>query len=248
MSRSMSRVISFGASAPGMSTAPMTTSASLIDSRDLQARRHHEADAAGEDLVEVAHAVDRALEDRHVRAEADRDDRGVVADDAAADDEHAPGRDARHAAEQQAAPAERLLEEVRAGLRREAAGDLAHRREQRQPPVVGLDGLVGDGGDAALGERARQRLVGRDVQVREEHEPFAQPRVLLCDRLLHLEQQLRVAPDVVRRDDARADALVRGVGERASDAGAGLDQRRRGRAWSARARPPASARRGTRRS
>ena len=32
MSRSMSRVMSFGALAPGMRTAPMTTSASLIDS------------------------------------------------------------------------------------------------------------------------------------------------------------------------------------------------------------------------
>ena len=111
-----------------------------------------------------------------MRAEAERDDRRVVADDAAADDDDAAGRDARDAAEQQTAPAERLLEEVRAGLRREAAGDLAHRREQRQPPVVGLDRLVGDGRDAALDERARQRLVGGDVQVREEDEPFAQPR------------------------------------------------------------------------
>ncbi len=58
---------------------------------------------------------------------------------------HAPGRDAGHAAEQEPAAAERLLEEVRAGLRREPSGDLAHRREQRQAAVVGLDRLVRDG-------------------------------------------------------------------------------------------------------
>ena len=178
MSRSISRVMSFGALAPGISTAPITTSTSLIDSRDLQARRHDEADPAGEDLVEVTHPVDRSVEDRHVRTEPDRDDGGVVADDSAADHEHAAGRDARHAAEQQAATAERLLEEVRAGLRCEPAGDLAHRREQRQPPIVRLDGLVRDGGDAAVDERVRQRLVRGDVQVREQDEPFAKARVL----------------------------------------------------------------------
>ena len=152
----------------------------------------------------MAHPVDRALEDRDVRAEADRDDRGVVADDAAADHDDVTRRDAGHAAEQEPAPAERLLEEVRAGLRREAAGDLAHRRQQRQRPVVGLDRLVGDGGDAALDERPRQRLVGRDVEVGEEHEPFAQAAVLRRDRLLDLEQQLGFAPDLVDRRDARA--------------------------------------------
>ena len=164
----------------------------------------------------MAHPVDRALEDRDVRAEAERDHRGVVADDAAADHDDAAGRDAGDAAEQQAAAAERLLEEVRAGLRREPAGDLAHRREQRQRARVGLDRLVGDGGDAAVDERARERLVRRDVQVGEEHEPFAQAAVLGRDRLLHLEQQLGFAPDVVDRAIRRADRLVRGVGERAA--------------------------------
>ena len=126
----------------------------------------------------MAHAVDRALEDRDVRAEAERDHRGVVADHAAADDDDAAGRDAGHAAEQEPAAAERLLEEVGAGLRREPAGDLAHRREQRQRAGVGLDRLVGDGGDAAVDERARQRLVGGEVEVGEEDEPFAQAAVL----------------------------------------------------------------------
>ena len=79
----------------------------------------------------MAHPVDRALEDRDVRPEADRDHRGVVADDAAADHDDAAGCDSGHAAEQQTSSTQRLLEEVRTGLSRKAAGDLAHGCEQR---------------------------------------------------------------------------------------------------------------------
>ena len=147
----------------------------------------------------MAHPVDRALEDRHLRAEAERHDRGVVADDPAADDHDPPGSDAGHAAEQQPAAAERLLEEVRARLRREPAGDLRHRREQRQRAARGLDRLVGDRGHARVDERPRQRLVGGDVEVGEERQPLAEPPVLGRDRLLHLEQQLARPPDVVDR-------------------------------------------------
>ena len=64
-------------------------------------------------------------------------------------------------------------------------------------------------------ERARERLVGGDVEVREEHEPFAQPRVLGRDRLLDLEQKVGLAPGVVDRDDPRPRPLVLVVGERA---------------------------------
>ena len=221
---SISRVISFGATAPGISTAPITTSASTIDSSICRRRRHHEADAAGEDLVEMAHPVDRALEDGHARAQAERDHGRVVADDPAADHEHPARRDSGDAAEQEAAAAERLLEEVRAGLRGEPAGDLAHRREQRQRAVVGLDGLVGDAGRAALGERARQRLARREVQVGEEHEALAQQRVLGRERLLDLEQELGLAPDVVDRSQRRADGPVGVVGEGAALPRAGLDE------------------------
>ena len=43
---------------------------------------------------------------------------------------------ARHAAEQHAPTALRLLQRVRADLRREAAGDLGHRRQQRQAAIA----------------------------------------------------------------------------------------------------------------
>ena len=60
-------------------------------------------------------------------------DGGVEAHHAAADHQHVRGRHAGHAAEQHAAPAERLLEHERAGLGGDLARHLAHRREQRQP-------------------------------------------------------------------------------------------------------------------
>ena len=193
----------------------MTTSACAIGLLDLEARRHEQADASGEDLVEVPHPVDRALEDRHAGAETEGDDRGVVADDAAAEDDDVAGLDARCPRQEDAAPAERLLEEVGGRLRREPAGDLAHRGEQRQAAVVGLDGLVRDGRDPAVRERPRERLVGGDVEIREEHEPFAQPRVLGLDRLLDLQQEVGLAPGLVDRDDPGTRPLVLLVGERA---------------------------------
>ena len=171
--------MSFGASAPGISTAPITRSASATDSSICRLDDISEADAAGEDLLEVAHPVDRALEDRHVRAEAERDHRGVVADDPAADhDAPCPARRPATPPSRRPRPPSGFSRKYAPACAREAAGDLAHRREQRQRAVVGLDGLVGDGGDAAVDERARERLVGGEVEVREEDEPLAQPRVL----------------------------------------------------------------------
>ena len=72
-------------------------------------------------------------------------------------------------------------------------------------------------------ERARQRLVGGDVQVREQRQVLAEPGVLLGDRLLHLQQQLRRAPHLVDRGDPRADRGVGVVGEARADAGVLLD-------------------------
>ena len=79
--------------------------------------------------------------------------------------------------------------------------------------IVGLDRLVGDGCDAAFRQRAGERLVGGDVEVGEEHEPLAQPRILGVDRFLDLEQEVGLAPGIVHRDDAGAGALVLLVGE-----------------------------------
>ena len=67
---------------------------------DLEARRHEERDPTAQHLFEMRHAVDRALEDRHPRAQSERDQRAVVADHPAPDDEDVPRRDTRDAGEQ----------------------------------------------------------------------------------------------------------------------------------------------------
>ena len=77
---------------------------------------------------------------------------------------------------------------------------------------------------SALDERTRQRLVGGDVQVREEHEPFAEPGVLLRNRLFHLEQELRLGPYLVDGHDLRAGARILAVRERAAFARGRLDE------------------------
>ena len=187
----------------------------------------------------MAHPVDRALEDRHLAAEAERDHGRVVPDDAAADHDHLAGADARDATEQEPAAAERLLEEVRAGLRGEAACDLAHRREQGQLSLLGLDGLVGDCTDAARDQGVGERTVRREVEVGEQDEPLAQVPILGGDRLLDLQQELGLAPDLVDGRGARADGLVRRVRERAALPGRRARGSPRGRGGSARARRPA---------
>ena len=166
-------------------------------------------------------------------------------DDAAAQDDDLRRRHARHPAEEDPAAAVGLLERPGAHLRRKAAGDLAHRREQRKPAIVGLDRLVRDGGDPRLEERAGQRLVGGDVEVGEERQPFAQPRVLGRDRLLHLQQELRGRPDLLDVGEPRTHRGVRLVGEAGPDARPVLDDDVVDRAGRARARLPVSARRGT---
>ncbi len=67
-------------------------------------------EAAGEDVVELAQAVEVEVDERDLGAHAERDLGGVGADDAAADDADVAGRDAGDAAEQDAAAAVFLLE------------------------------------------------------------------------------------------------------------------------------------------
>ena len=135
---------------------------------DVERRRVARVGAAAEGDVELAQAVDVAVEDVDLRLHADRDERRVHADHAAADDHHLGGRHAGHAAEQDAAAAERLLEHERARLGGDLARHLAHRRQQRQPAARVLDRLVGDAGRAGLHQAARELGVGRQVQVREQ--------------------------------------------------------------------------------
>ena len=154
---SIVRVTSLGAAAPGTSTAPMTASAEATSSATASLVDVAGADAAAEEIVELAQARQRAVEDGDLGAEADGHARRMGADDAAADDHDLGRGDAGNAAEQDAAAAIRLLQRRRRGLDRQAAGDLAHRREQRQAAVRVGHGLIGDGGDARCHQAAGLR-------------------------------------------------------------------------------------------
>ena len=73
---------------------------------------------------------------RDVGAEAGGDLGRVRADHAAAEDRDVGRRDARHAAQQNAAAHLRPLQILRPFLNAHPAGDFAHRRQQRQPALV----------------------------------------------------------------------------------------------------------------
>ena len=181
-------------------------------------------DRAAEDVLEVGHRVGADVEHGHLRAHPDRDGRRVAPDDAAAEDDHAAAPRARDAAEQDALAAALLLEERRADLDGHAPGDLAHGPEQRQRAVVELDGLVGNRGDAALRELLGELGRGREVQVRVEHEAFAQEAVLDVEGLLDLDDELGPPSVCSGGDDGRPLRHVLGVGDAAAFASAGLDQ------------------------
>ena len=165
----------------------------------------------------------RLVEDPDVGLHADGDERCVVADDPAAQNDDLRRRDAGQAAEEDSASALRLLERPGAHLRREPAGHLAHGCEQGELAIVRLDGLVGDADRAAVEQRPRERLVGCEMEVREEDEAFAQAAELCREGLLDLQHEVGAVPDLVDGGDPRADGFVGRVGKRAAFPCAPLD-------------------------
>ncbi len=164
------------------------------------------------------------VEQVDVGAHADGDGGGVHARDAGADDDHAGRAGARHAAHEDAAAAFGALEVVGAGLDGEASGDLAHGRQERQATVGGLDGLVGDGGDAALQERVGAFGVGGEVEVGEEGLAGPHPVVLGLDGLFDLEDEVARGPGGVGvGDDGGPGFAEVVVGDGRAEARSGLD-------------------------
>ena len=140
--------------------------------------------------------------------------RGVVAGRAAADHDDVGRADAGHAAHQHAAAARGLHQVIRADLRGEPAGDLAHRRQQRQRAVGGLHGFVRDRGDARAHQRVGAGLRRGQVQVGEQCLAPAHQLVFGLDGLLDFQQQIGLFPDVLGAgDDLGARRLEVGVGD-----------------------------------
>ena len=89
-------------------------------------------DVGRHDVVEVAQAVEVDVEDPDVGAQAGGDLGRVGADDSAAQDGDLGRGDARHAGEQDSAPFLGPLQVLGPFLDAHPAGDLAHRRQERQ--------------------------------------------------------------------------------------------------------------------
>ena len=185
----------------------------------------HGVDGAAVDVVDALEGARVEIEDRDVGAQTvgHRHRRG--SDLTCADDGHARRAGARDAGEEDAAAAEVAHQVVRADLHRQAAGDLAHRGQQRQLTAVVRDGLVGDGGRARVEQRLRALRRRCEMQVGEQDLVRAHEPELRADGFLHLEQQIALRPHLFGRvDDRRARVDVRLIRHRRPLAGAGLHE------------------------
>ena len=128
--------------------------------------------------LDIPENFQRAVERINPRARAHRDADRVRAGDACAEHRDLRRRHAGNAAEQNPHAAALLLQAACADLDRHAAGDLRHRREQRQPASRAGDRFVRDADCSATQQILGLLRIGREMQVGEEHLPLAQPGAL----------------------------------------------------------------------
>jgi hypothetical protein len=188
------------------------------------ARDHVVVGVQGGDVVaephHLVHAVLALLEHHHVGAARGGERGRGAAGLARAEHHHLAAAGGRQPAEQLALAPHGLVQQVGADLHRDLAGDDRHRREQRQVPVLELDGLERDAGEADVEQPTGQRRQRRQVEVAEQHVVATQQGKVALDRLLDLDDHFALLVQGRRVGcDADAEALVLGVGE------AGLDAR-----------------------
>jgi hypothetical protein len=112
---------------------------------------------------------------------------------------------------------------VRADLDRHAAGDLAHRRQERQTAAHVGHRLVGDAGGARFDQPLGLRLVGGEVEIGEEDLALAQRRDLGSLRLLDLDDHVGGGEDCLGVGrDLGPGRPIGVVGKADPGAGAGL--------------------------
>ena len=181
-------------------------------------------DARAEQVVQIGQTAEVHIDDRHVRAHADRELARIGADIAAAQNDDFRLRRARYAGEQNAASAEFLLEILGALLNAETSGNLAHRSQQRETAVALHQRLIRHALDARRHQCLHLRLVRRQMQIGEQNQIPMEIRIFLLQRLLDLDHHLTDVPDLPGGlQNHRAGQPVFLRGESGSHAGIPLD-------------------------
>ena len=176
------------------------------------------------DLVHPAQPIEVLVEQHDLGLHPGRDPRRVPSDVAGAENNDLGRTDAGSTSHQDAASTVVTFEEVGAHLRREPAGDLAHRRKQGERAVLSLHGLVGDAGRAGREQRLGNLWIGGQVEVCEEGQIGAQESELLGLWLLDLDDHT-LGPRVGgRRHNGRPGCGVVPVGDAGPLPGMGLDE------------------------
>ena len=186
-----------GGTGPGKEDGTDDEVGTLADLLHRQRGGEQGADAAATEVLDVTHPLGVDVEDRDVSPHAVAHAGGGQAGGAAAQDHHAATPHTGGPSEEDAGSPVGAQECVGPHLGGQAPGDLGHGRQERQVPGVGLDGLVGEGGDPAVQELTGQLRVRGQVQVGEEHESASQERVLGRYRFLDLEDHLGAVPDLL---------------------------------------------------
>ena len=141
--RNIARVISFGAFAPGNSTAPISKSQSGINSMQVRLARIKRVRKLS---IARSRKRKRSTSTSRIVTSAPQTGchaRGVHARGPTSNYNDASRQNSRHAAEQHSAATIVFRQKIRAHHHRHPAGDLAHRFEQRQA-IVDLDRFIGN--------------------------------------------------------------------------------------------------------
>ena len=158
-----------------------------------------------EQLVELAEPRQRPVDDGNFGAEACRHARGMGADDTAAEHYDFRRANAGDAAHEHAASAGRAAQRNRGSFDGQTAGNLAHRRKQRQAAIRVGHGLVGNGRGARCHQAAGLLRIRCQVKIGEENLVRLEPAILDRLRLLDLDDHLGLGEHgLSRRQDAGA--------------------------------------------
>jgi hypothetical protein len=192
---------------------------------DAEVARRQRRNAGDAHVLEAPEALEVSVYHDDRRPEAARQPRSAGPYDAATQDHHAARPHARRASEQDAASPERSLQVVRPDLGRQASRYLAHRREHRQAAAFVAYGLHREGHAPGVKQGAHEARIDRQREEGQQHHALPQVAVLLFNRPVDFDDDLRLGVDVCcLRDHVCPGLLVAVVGDARRHPRSGLDQ------------------------